>query len=410
MCLETLFSLIDTYTPQVIRLQSELTARVALGPQNGGTGEHAKAAYVHSLFETLKPERIEEYRSPDPSAAGGFRPNVVARWPGRTAGPATWVVTHTDIVPPGDGALWHSDPYCVVVRDGQVIGRGVEDNQHGFVSAYLALQAVLATGRRPLRPVVLAAVADEETGSIHGLQYLLQAHAGIFDPADLMIVPDGGDPHGVCLEVAEKTMLTVKFVVQGVQCHASTPAKGRNSLYACARLIVALKDLTARFPLADPLYDPPGSTFEATRIEANLPNTNTIPGRDIFYLDCRILPHYSLEAVMDAIRIMVQAVEAEMDVTIEVDASHAQAAAPPTPVTAPVVRALGRAIERVKGRPAQPVGIGGGTVAAFFRRAGIPAVVWSTGFETPHQPNESCSIANILTDAKVLATLYLDAA
>ena len=54
------------------------------------------------------------------------------------------------------------------------------------------------------------------------------------------------------------------------------------------------------------------------------------------------------------------------------------------------------------------MGIGGGTVAAFFRRAGLPAAVWCTVSDTAHQPNEYCLISNILTDAKIFACLYLD--
>jgi len=53
------------------------------------------------------------------------------------------------------------------------------------------------------------------------------------------------------------------------------------------------------------------------------------------------------------------------------------------------------------------MGIGGGTVAAFFREAGLPAAVWSTISATAHQPNEYCLIKNIITDAKIMATVFL---
>jgi succinyl-diaminopimelate desuccinylase len=73
-----------------------------------------------------------------------------------------------------------------------------------------------------------------------------------------------------------------------------------------------------------------------------------------------------------------------------------------------VVKALAGAIRRVTGKKAKPMGIGGGTVAAFFRSAGLPAAVWCTVSDTAHQPNEYCLISNILTDAKIFACLYLD--
>jgi succinyl-diaminopimelate desuccinylase len=99
-----------------------------------------------------------------------------------------------------------------------------------------------------------------------------------------------------------------------------------------------------------------------------------------------------------------------LDLKIEVETVQRQDAPDPTPIDAPVVLALKRAIKRVTGREGTPMGIGGGTVAAFFRKYGFPAVVWSTCGETAHQPNESCLISDILTDAKVFASVFLDEA
>ena len=53
------------------------------------------------------------------------------------------------------------------------------------------------------------------------------------------------------------------------------------------------------------------------------------------------------------------------------------------------------------------MGIGGGTVAAFFRRAGLPAVVWSKIEDTCHQPNEYTTVENMIGDAKVFANLFM---
>jgi succinyl-diaminopimelate desuccinylase len=51
-------------------------------------------------------------------------------------------------------------------------------------------------------------------------------------------------------------------------------------------------------------------------------------------------------------------------------------------------------------------GIGGSTVAAFFRKAGYPAVVWSTSEGSAHQTNESLYVPNMVGDAKVFAHIF----
>jgi len=406
--LEKVFNRIDGYRDEIIVFQKELTARIALGPDNGGTGEHEKAAFLKERLKELSPDLIEEIKAPDERARDGYRPNLIALWDSPVTPSRIWVLSHTDIVPPGDLSLWKNDPYVVRVEGDNVIGRGVEDNQHGIVCSFLALKAIIECGVKPKRKIGLAFVADEETGSRYGLEYVVKNRRDLFKPDDLIIVPDGGNRDGSMIEVAEKSMLWIRFTVIGKQCHGSTPKEGRNSLYGAARLIVALEGLKERFKLTDDLFYPPESTFEPTKIEANVPNVNTIPGKDIFYMDCRILPGYRIDDIINEIKTISSRLEKELQLSIQVEPVHRQDAVNPTPVESPVVNSLARAIKRVKGLEAKPMGIGGGTVAAFFRGEGLPAAVWVTSPDTAHQPNESCSISDIMSDAKVFAHIYLE--
>jgi succinyl-diaminopimelate desuccinylase len=406
--LQNLFELIDGYRAEVIQIQAELTSRVALGPENGGTGEHEKAGYIKTLLERMNPEILEEIRAPDKRAKDGYRPNLIASWGGSQKEATVWVLSHADIVPPGDLSLWGSDPYKIELEEDRIIGRGVEDNQHGFVSSYLALKAVLESKLSLGRSVGLVIVADEETGSKYGLSYLLREHQKIFRKRDLIVVPDGGNEEGTMIEVSEKSMLWVKFTVTGKQCHASTPDKGKNSLFGAAKLIVALAELKGQFNLLDDLFRPSSSTFEPTKMEANVPNVNTIPGREVFYMDCRILPQYAVDEILSACKEIGVRISTELGLEIQVEYVYREDAKEPTSPDAPIVKSLARAIRRVTGKEAKPMGIGGGTVAAFFRQAGLPAAVWSTISDTAHQPNEYCLISNILTDAKIFACLYLE--
>lgn len=403
-----IYEIIDGYHDEVIQLQRDLTARVALGPENGGTGEHEKVAFIHQLLGSMKPDLIQEIHAPDEKARDGYRPNLIARWEGLQKNRTVWILAHADIVPPGNRSLWECDPYCIKVDGDRIIGRGVEDNQHGFVSAYLALKAIMDSGETLKRSLGLIIVADEETGSRYGLEYILKHHDPIFSPNDLIIVPDAGNETGTMIEIAEKSMLWLKFTVTGRQCHASTPHKGHNSLVGAAELILALAELKKKFPLSNPLFSPPVSTFAPTKIETNVSNVNTIPGRDVFYADCRILPEYSVDKVIAAAEGIAESVSAETGFKIEVETAHRHDAALPTPTDAQVVTALKKAVLKVTGREAKPMGIGGGTVAAFFREAGLPAAVWSTCPDTAHQPNEYCLISQVISDAKVFAAICQD--
>ncbi len=212
------------------------------------------------------------------------------------------------------------------------------------------------------------------------------------------------------VEVAEKSIMWLKIRTHGKQCHASMPEKGKNSFRAASELVVKLNTLYKKFPKKDKLFDPPISTFEPTKKEPNVPNINTIPGDDVFYLDSRVLPDYPLAMVKAEIHRLAAEVEKKHGVKITFEMMQEGEAAPPTPADCPLVKSIMEAIKRVYKAKPKAKGIGGGTVAAFFRRLKLPSVVYSKLDEVAHQPNEYCYVENMLGDAKVFAATALKVA
>jgi succinyl-diaminopimelate desuccinylase len=402
-----LYSRIDASIDTAIDWQRRLTAIPALSPGEGFEGEWKKSELVQSLLHEAGCEDIENVHAPDRRAPEGLRPNLIARIPGKNHERRIWILSHMDVVPAGERSLWNHDPFDAVVKDGRIFGRGTEDNQQGIVSSLIAVKALQETGTVPESDVGLAIVSDEETGSEYGIGHVLSVRPEWFRKQDWIVIPDAGNTDGTLIEVAEKSILWLKAVTRGKQAHGSEPDKGINAHKAAAFFVSRMNDLVQRFPARNPVFQPPGSTFEPTKKEANVPNINTIPGMDVVYFDCRILPSVSLEDVQTAIRGIADGVEREFGVRIELSDAQKIPAPDPTPADAPVVSALQAAIRDVLGRSAEPMGIGGGTVAALFRRLGLPAVVWQTIEDTAHAPNESCVITNLIQDAKVFAHLFM---
>jgi succinyl-diaminopimelate desuccinylase len=387
----------------VVELQRAMVAIPALGPANGGPGEREKADFLIEYLKSAGIPEVWEIVAPDERVPSGGRPSVAARVPGADGSRTFWIISHIDVVPAGDPDLWNSDPFALRVDGDVLIGRGVEDNQQGVVSSILLARGLVDRGLTPPMNLGLLLVADEETGSRHGLDYVAEHHPELFGPDDMILVPDFGEDGGALLEVAEKSMLWLKITVNGKQCHASRPDQGVNTLTACADLILRLRSLHRTFAAANDLFDPPHSTFEATMKEANVPNVNTIPGRDVFYLDCRVLPEYDLAEVEGAVRAVADGVQADYGVRIDFSPVQREQAAPPTPLDSDLVLRLTDAVREVYGVAPQPKGIGGGTVAAFLRRRGHMAVVWANLLDNPHQPNERGRISAALGDAQVMA-------
>ena len=400
-----LLNKIDDYRDAMIELERELVKRPAMGPDNGGDGELKRAEF---LIGYLKEQGFDEpvmYKVPDGRVSAGFRPNVAVKVAGANQAKTLWFMAHMDVVPAGDLGMWDSDPFVMKVDGDKLIGRGVEDNQQGLVSALFAMKAFIDMGITPPVNLGLLLVADEETGSIYGIDGVFRLFPDIFGPDDEFVVPDAGVSDATMVEVAEKSILWLKITTTGKQCHASTPDQGVNAFRAASKLVMLLDNLHDKFSERDPVFDPPVSTFEPTKKEANVENVNTIPGTDVFYLDCRVLPGTPLDDVMARVRCMSDQVEEDFGVKISLEEVQREDAAPPTSVDAPVVQVLMEGVRQVYNVKPKAEGIGGGTVAAFLRRHGYPAVVWSKMDELAHQPNEYCYISNMVGDSKVMAYL-----
>ncbi|MBN2875118.1 MAG: M20 family metallo-hydrolase [Spirochaetales bacterium] len=404
--LDTALAFLDGSEAGVIELEKLLTAIPALAPESGGDGEWPKAEALESWLRAHGIEDIEHHDAPDDRVSAGKRPNIVATIKGRAPGKRLWVMAHTDVVPEGDRSLWQTEPFEAVVRDGKIYGRGVEDNQQGLVSSVFAALSLVTNGIVPEHDVKLLFVADEEFGSVFGIQWLL-ANRTLFEPGDLIVVPDSGSSDGAEIEVAEKNICWLKVMAKGRQCHASRPDDGANAFLANCEAALRINALEKEvFTDRDDIFVPDRTTLTPTKKDANVPNINTVPADDAFYVDMRILPRYTVDSVLAEVNRVLRDVETKYGVTMRYEEIQRNDS-PPTPVDAPVVLLLKEAIKATYGIEGRAIGVGGGTVGAYLRKAGFPCVVWSRQDETMHAPNEYTRIANLLGDAKVFARLML---
>lgn len=393
-------------TEYAVDLEKTITCVPALAPENGGDGESKKCAVLEEWLMKNGIKNIEHFDAPDDRVSSGVRPNMVATIPGNLDDYSIWVCAHLDVVPVGELSLWNTDPWQAVVKDGKIYGRGVEDNQQGLCSGVLAALSFVKQHIIPEHTIKLLFMADEEVGSKYGMVWLAKNHPELFGKNDRILIPDGGDPIGQTIEIAEKNILWLKFHTIGKQSHGSRPDQGRNAKLAACDLAMAINGFEKKFDRVDSLFEPDHSTFQPTMQNANVSGVNIIPGDDVLCFDCRILPCYSIDEVRKEVRDVVARVENQYGVKIEV--SELQCAqSPATSKDAPVARELAQAIKAVHGIDAKFIGIGGGTVAAELRNLGIDAVVWSTMDELCHQPNEYCIIENIAKDASTIAWLAI---
>jgi succinyl-diaminopimelate desuccinylase len=375
----------------------------AVNPRMGGGGELDRAEFLQSFLEG---EGFSVTRTDvEDSDLGKKRPNISAKVDGKESR-RLWFISHMDTVPEGSIELWNSDPFEPVVKEGKIIARGAEDNGQALVSSLFAMRALRRLEVPLPFEVGVWLVSDEEFGSTYGIKALLKQ--GTFRKDDIIIVPDAGSPNGRDIEIAEKGLLWLKIITKGKQVHASMPGKGLNARRVGMKLAIDLDEsLARRYSKNDPLFNEPRSTFEPTKLEPNVPNANTIPGLDIAYFDCRVLPQYGLDRVMSDVKSAVRRHEKRSHAAISVEVINKESAGAATSKESEAANLLLRAVREVARTRPRLVGIGGQTVGNLFRKYGIPTAVWSTVDEVAHEPNEYSRVRNLINDTKVFGAIPL---
>ena len=390
---------------EMIEVMKKMIPLVAISPELGGKGEEERANFIESLLREIGVDFIKRIDAID--HLGFRRPNIIALIYGKNKNKTLWIIAHMDTVPEGDRNLWKTNPFEVYIENDKIYGRGTADNGQAIIGSIFAMKAIKKTGILPEHNIGFIAVSDEELGSKYGIKYILENYN--FGKEDSFLIPDSGNEDGSEIEIAEKGILWFSLKVNGVQSHGSRPDLGLNAHRIGMQLALEVdKILHEKYKDIDNIFIPPYSTFEPTKKEQNVSNINTIPGTDIIYFDCRILPKYKIDEILDDIKNIIKRFENNSSAKIEINIFQRS---DPTKLTDPNEKLVIELIKTLKeNRNINPrlIGIGGGTVAAELRQKGYPAVVWATLDEVEHSPNEYCKISNMVNDAKIFALLYLN--
>ena len=364
----------------------------------------------------LDVQYVEADGRPEHTAAHP-RVNVVGRGAGRAAGKRVHLNGHFDVVPPGDG--WSVDPFGGVVKDGRIYGRGASDMKSGIAAALFAVEAIRRAGIDLGGAVDISATVDEESGGFAGVAHL--CHAGIISArnTDYAIIPEPFGPDRVC--VGHRGVYWFDVVAHGRTAHGSMPHLGRSAIEDMGAVLEAFRtdlqpQLAARrtvLPVVPDAARRPSLNVNAVEggQAGEAVQSPCVADRCTATFDRRFIPEESFGVVRDEIAALVARVASEgsgrrLTVEDRMVVYPVQA-----PRGSPLVAALAEAIREVGGREATLVASPGTYDQKHFARiAGVEhCVAYGPGaLEEAHQPDESCSVDDLVACTQVLALAVVE--
>ncbi|WP_026554919.1 dipeptidase [Arthrobacter sp. 35W] len=126
----------------------------------------------------------------DDGTPGG--PAIVARKPAQPGKPTVLLYAHHDVQPPGDSALWNSEPFTAVERDGRLYGRGAADDKAGIMAHVGALRAITDVLGDDFGLGVTIFIEGEEEAGSPTFRTFLQTHRQLLR-ADVIVVADSSN-------------------------------------------------------------------------------------------------------------------------------------------------------------------------------------------------------------------------
>jgi acetylornithine deacetylase len=369
----------------LVRLIQTNSVNPTLAP--GAPGEREIAEWIAASLRSVG--LSAEIFEPAPG-----RTSILGRLAGTGGGRSLMLNGHCDTVPAGGMA----EPFSGAIRDGKVYGRGAFDMKGSLVACMAAVKALAASGVRLRGDVLVAAVADEEYGSL-GTSDLIQR-----------VKVDGAivaEPTGLEVCLAHKGYLWIEVEVAGRAAHGSKFELGIDANmkmgHFLSRLSALERELRARPP--HPLVGPP--SLHAALLSGGAGLSTYAPSSSV-KIERRTVPGETEAQAVAEIQAVVDRLAAQdPDFRAAVRpffVRHPFEVAP----TAPIVRAVDRAAAAVLGRPARHIGDTPWMDAALLQAAGVETVVCGAAGAGAHSDVEWVDLESVVKLAEILAETAVD--
>ncbi|HGF7508666.1 TPA: succinyl-diaminopimelate desuccinylase [Vibrio cholerae] len=299
---------------------------------------------------------------------------------------------HTDVVPAGPLAQWHTPPFEPTVIDGFLHGRGAADMKGSLACMIVAVERFIAEHPDHQGSIGFLITSDEEGPFINGTVRVVETLMARNELIDMCIV---GEPSstlavGDVVKNGRRGSITGDLKVKGTQGHVAYPHLANNPVH---KALPALAELTATQWDEGNAYFPPTS-FQIPNLQAGTGASNVIPGE----FDVQFNFRFSTELTDEEIKRRVHSVLNAHG--LDYDVKWTLSGQPFLTDTGELLAAVVAAVEEVNHQAPALLTTGGTSDGRFIAQMGAQVVELGPVNATIHKVNECVRIADLekLTD------------
>ena len=211
---------------------------------------------------------------------------------------------HTDVVPTGPLAAWHSDPFVPTQRDGKLYGRGASDMKSSIAAMVVAVEEFVAAQPDHAGAIAFLITSDEEGPALDGTARVCDWLKSEGVRLDYCIVgePTSVERLGDTIKNGRRGTLSGKLTVRGVQGHIAYPQLARNPIHLAASLLAEL--VAVEWDRGNAHFPP--TSWQMSNIHAGTGAGNVIPGELVIDFNFR----FSTESTPASLRERFEAIVA----------------------------------------------------------------------------------------------------
>lgn len=339
------------------------------------------------------------------------RPVVAGILKGRfpAKGKSLLINGHVDVVTPEPLDKWDTDPFCAVIQDGKLIGRGASDMKTGLCVGIFCIWLLKKYFGGVNNDITIVSVPGEENGGNGTAASLLRGYT----KADASIFPE---PTSNQIQPAHRGAAFWRIYIDGRSSHGGTKYKGISAVEKGIKVVAALQELedirNREICSKNVFYkDYPLSAPVTVGIFCGGQFTSGVPEHCMIEGCIELVPGEKVEEVAKSLEEAVMGVCKDDSWLMEhppkvewfglfYNPAH-------TEPDHPFVKLAEKSYQAMLGETPMVNGFEAGTdMRLLNRNFGVPGLMFGAGdIAMAHAPNEYVEIEELIKNAKVMALM-----